>query len=296
LPDGGAITGIAGGEYGLVFQDSAIHRFSYVGSPAIFQRDKISDGIGCVANGALATFGRMTFFLSPRGFYVISDGGLQPIGDQKINDTFWAAYSRADVTNGIRCVIDPKRTLVIWSMPDRLWVYNWTLDRWTDIAVPGLLGLSTGINASVSLEGVDTLYPSGLESVPYSLDDPIFLGGDPLLTVAKSDNAIYAFGASTTLPATLTFATLEPFKGRAARIRRARLGSDATSGVTLSIGASGRLGDSLATTSASVTTTDGYIPIRVSDQFVRFQLDFASGTTWSYATALDFDMAPGGSR
>jgi hypothetical protein len=296
LPDGGAITGLAGGEYGLVFQDTAIHRFSYIGSPAIFQRDKISDGIGCVANGALATFGRMTFFLSARGFYAITDGGLQPIGAQKVDETFWRQYARADVANNIRCAIDPKRTLVIWSMPDRLWIYNWTLDRWTDALVPGLVGLATGINASVSLEGIDTLYPSGIDSVPYSLDDPIFQGGDPFLTVAKTDNAIYSFGSSTNLDATLTFPVLEPFKGRTTRIRRARLSSDAVSGVVLSIGSAKRLGDSLTPTFRQVINSDGYLPIRVTGQFLRFQVTLGAGTTWSYATAIDFDMAPGGSR
>jgi len=185
---------------------------------------------------------------------------------------------------------------VIWSMPGRLWVYNWTLSRWSIIDVPALAGLSTGINASVSLEGVDTLYPSGIDSVPYSLDDPIFQGGDPFLTIAKTDNVIYAFGSSSNLAATFSFPTLEPFKGRHARVRRARLGGDAVSGVTLTISDASRLGDSFSVTTANATNADGYIPIRATNQFLKFQLDIAAGATWSYATALDFDMAPGGSR
>lgn len=294
LPDGGPITGIAGGEFGLVFQDAAIHRFSYVGAPTIFQRDKISDGIGCIANGAIATFGRMTFFLSSRGFYTITDGGIAPIGDQKVNETFWSVYSRADVVNNIRCAIDPKRTLVIWSMPDRLWVYNWTLDRWTDVSIPGLIGLSTGINASVSLEGLDTLYPSGIDSIPYSLDDPIFQGGEQMLTLVKSDNVVYSLGSSNALAATLKFAQNEVFPGRNTRIRRARLYGDATSGVTLTIGAASRLGDAQAITTANTVTATGYIPIRVTDQFLQPQIDIAAGTIWTYAKGLEIEASPGG--
>jgi len=52
IPDGGEITALAGGEYGLVFQRNAINRFSYVGSPLIFQRDKVSDNIGCLTAGS----------------------------------------------------------------------------------------------------------------------------------------------------------------------------------------------------------------------------------------------------
>lgn len=295
LPDGGAITGLAGGEYGLVFQDAAVHRFTYVGTPVIFQRDKIVDGIGCVANGGLATFGRTTFFLSARGFYSISDGGLDPIGDTKVNETFWKLYRRADVQTYVRCVIDPKRSLVIWSMPDRLWVYNWVLKRWSDIAIVGLVGLSTGINASVSLEQIDTLYPGGIDTVPYSLDDPIFQGGDPLLTIVKNDNAVYSFGSSANMSATLAFGVMEPFSNRNTRVRRARLGGDCVSGITVTVNYSQRLGDAFRAITATTTNTAGYIPIRVTDQFLQPVVDFAAGASWSYATELNFDWAPGGS-
>ncbi len=42
IPDGGDITGLAGGEYGLVFLDRAIYRMTYSGSPFFFQFDAIS--------------------------------------------------------------------------------------------------------------------------------------------------------------------------------------------------------------------------------------------------------------
>lgn len=294
LPDGGPITGIAGGEYGLVFQETAIHRFSYVGSPIIFQRDKISDGVGCVAAGSVATQGRMTFFLSQRGFFVVTDGGVEPIGQEKVSRTFWNTYSRSDVVSNIRATIDPQRTLVMWSMPDRIWCYNWTLDRWTDFFVPGVIGISTGANASVTLEAVDTLYPGGIDSVPYSLDDPIFSGGETMLTVAKSDKIIYSFGSSDTLQATLQMPWTEIFKGRTARIRRARVQTDTATGVTLSLDWVNRLGDVASNTQAMTVTASGHMPIRVFARYVRPQVDIQSGSSWNYLRGLDFEAAPGG--
>jgi hypothetical protein len=294
LPDGGPITGLAGGEYGLAFQENAIHRFTYVGTPLIFQRDKISSGIGCLAPGSIAQFGRMAFFLSGRGFYSIVDGELTPIGQNKIDDTFWAAYSRSDVQNNIRATIDPKRALVVWSMLDRLWIYNWVLDRWTDAYIPGLTGVATGMSAGITLDSLDATYPSGIDSIPYSLDDPIFAGGDPMITFVKSDFIIYSFGGATTLEATLQFAKTEPTPGRNSRIRRARLNSDATSGVTLTINYSSRLGDSQSTVSGTTLTTQGYMPIRASGRYIQPTVTFTSSATWTYAQGLALDMAAGG--
>jgi hypothetical protein len=53
LPDGGAITGLAGGEFGLAFQDDAITIFEYVGTPAIFNRRKVSIRSGRCATARL---------------------------------------------------------------------------------------------------------------------------------------------------------------------------------------------------------------------------------------------------
>lgn len=294
LPDGGPITGLAGGEYGLVFQETAIHRFSYVGSPVIFQRDKISDGIGCIAAGAVATHGRMTFFLSQRGFYVVSDGGVEPIGQDQVDDTFWNTYSRSEVLNNVRCAIDPKRTLVMWSMPGRIWCYNWTLQRWTDFDLPGLVGISAGANAAVTLESLDAAYPSGIDSIPYSLDDPIFSGGETMLTVAKSDNAIYSFGSSSPLQATFQLPWIEMFKGFTSRVRRARVETDATSGVTLSIDGIAQLGGTATTVQAMTITATGHMPIRVFNRYLRPKVEIAAGTAWTFAKALDFEAAQGG--
>ena len=50
FPDGGIVRGVAGGEAGIVFQDQAIRRMSYVpGSPIIFQIDRITQDKGLFA-------------------------------------------------------------------------------------------------------------------------------------------------------------------------------------------------------------------------------------------------------
>lgn len=296
LPDGGPITGLAGGEYGLVFQERAIHRMTYVGTPVIFERDKIVDGVGSIAPGSVATFGRMTFFLSPRGFYSISDGGLTPIGNQKVDATFWSTYTRAQVKASIQSIIDPKNSLVIWSMPGQLWIYNWVLARWTMANVAGAIGLETGITPPVSLEGVDVLYPGGIDTVPVSLDSVIFLGGDPMVSIARNDNKIYALASTNNLAATLQLPMSEPFGAKVARIRRARVIGDMTTGVTVTVGCASRIGDAQTSVSGTTMTASGHVPLRAAGRVVQPTLTIAYGTPWSFLRGLEFDQAPGGSR
>lgn len=300
LPDGGPITGLAGGEYGLVFQDQAIHRFSYVGAPLIFQRDKVSESVGSIAPGSVAQFGRMAFFLSGRGFYAFADGELMPIGREKVDRTFWETYDRADVVDSIRSAIDPARSLVIWSMPGRLWVYNWDLQRWADFDMPDAIGLATGVNSAVSLEDIDTLYPDGgsgnVDAVPFSLDDPISQGGAPLLTIAQDDGKIYAFASGSPLQATVMLPRMEYVPGRDARVRRMRLIGDVTDLVTLTVGHSQRLGDVVSEVDAQTITAAGDMPIRVRGRYLQPKFTIAAGADWSYLRGYEATLAAGAKR
>lgn len=300
LPDGGAVTGLAGGEAGLVFQESGITRFSYVGAPLIFRRDKVSEEVGSVAPGGVVQFGRNVFFLSHRGFYAYVDGGLQPIGKNRVDATFWATYTLADVKTYIRAAIDPNRSLAIWSMPDRLWIYNWDIERWSEVHVQGLVGVSVSINASVTLEGVDTLYPASgpgdIDQVPISLDDPLLQGGGSMLVFAMSDNILYSFGSATSLEATIRMARREMTPGRDTRIRCARVFGDMTGGITLGIGVQRRLGDAATMVEAQTMQASGRIPVRIAGRFMQPSVRIAAGTSWTYVRGLEFEYVSGGRR
>ena len=47
IPDAGAITGLVGGEYATILLEKAIARASYVGSPLIYQIDRVETSRGC---------------------------------------------------------------------------------------------------------------------------------------------------------------------------------------------------------------------------------------------------------
>ena len=284
IPDGGPVTGLAGGEVGLVFQADAIHEFSYVGKPKIFNRRKVSSQVGTMAHGSIAQAGRKVFFLHRRGFYMYENGGLSPIGKFKVDRTFLATYSASEIEANLRAAIDPDRSLVIWSMPDRLWVYNWDQDKWSDVMLSGLVGVSTGATSSATLESIAVTYPS-IEDVTPALDDAFWNGGAPLLLIAKTDNILYSAGTGSNLEAIFRLPRIEMYPGQEAHVRTFRIIGDPIA-ATVSIDARRRLADSPVNVVSSDLRANGDVPIRSSGRYVQPQITLANGAVWDFIQGL----------
>lgn len=292
LPDNGAITGLAGGEFGLAFQDEAVNIFEYVGTPAVFTRRKVSNNIGALCHGSIGQHGRQTFFYSRRGFYKFVDGEVQAVGRNKVDRTFRTTYSVSEIVNNLRCAIDPERSLVIWSMPDRLWVYNFEQDMWSDVAVVGIVGIATGRTASLTLEDIAVTFPS-IEDVTPALDDPFWRGGDPMLLVALTDGKLYSFGSSSNLEASFRLPQLEPNPGRVSHVRNSRIIGNFTS-TQVSIDCRARMGDSATNVVSSDLRTNGEVPIRASGRYVQPEITLAAASEWSSVQGLELEATAGG--
>lgn len=292
LPDGGPVTGLAGGEFGLAFQDEAIHVFEYVGTPLIFQRRKVASNIGALCHGGIGQHDRKYFFYSRRGFYKYIDGEVAPIGRNKVDRTFRNTYSTSDIVNNLRCTIDPERSLVIWSMPDRLWIYNFDNDMWSDVAITGIVGISTGQTASLTLEDIAVTFPS-IENVTPPFDDPFWRGGSPLLMIALNDQKLYTFGASQNLQGEFQLPQLEPNPGRVTHVRNSRVIGNSDQ-VQVSIDCRATMGDSPVNVTSADLRANGEIPIRASGRFIQAEVIYPATATWSSVQGFDYEAAAGG--
>ena len=161
LPDGGDITGITGGEFGIVFLEKAIVRMSYIGSPLFFQFDTISRNVGCIEGGSIAQYGGISYFLSDDGFYSCNGQQVIGIGSEKVDRYFFNNANIGDI-DSISAAIDPERNLVIWNYTTvsgnrALLIYNFETQKWceadTDVDV-----LSTLATAGTTLDAIDTAY------------------------------------------------------------------------------------------------------------------------------------------
>lgn len=178
FPDGGIVRGVAGGEFGTVFQDQAIRRMSYIpGSDLIFQIERIAQDQGLFAPYSIVRAGVYIFFHSAQGFFKIAPGGLpEPIGREKVDRSFFTDLDKTDLKLFIG-VSDPRATRVFWAYKstsettgayDKIIGYDYVLDRWFQIDMSGeyLLGLS---QPGLTLESLDTL-SSSIDALAASLD------------------------------------------------------------------------------------------------------------------------------
>jgi len=294
---GGEIKGIAGGEYGVILQRFRLVRMERTGdATAPFSFSEITPNFGCASAGSIAQAGRTIFFLSDRGFMALEDGqSLKPIGNEKFDQAFRDSIGPDDYEK-IWAAVDPKRSLVLWGIPGtpgRIWVYNWVIDRASTIEVP-FLGMFAGYENSLTLEDVAAVYPN-LDTMPYSLDDPRFQGGDPRLYIVDRQSRIGAFSGPN-LAATISIGWQALADPAVARVRSVVPMSDAASGITVTIDARQQMGGPMGVVTSGAIQTSGRVPIRARGRYMAITTKIAAGTPWSYATGLDCDYDKGGVR
>lgn len=301
--DGGDVKGIAGGEYGLIIQRSTVRKMTYIGDTTTdtdviipFQFDVLSPDTGAITAGSIAQSGRRVYFLSDRGFMFCDGTDVTPIGNERVDATFFALHGR-DNLDVMSAAIDPRRFTVAWLIPGtpgRVWIYNWALDRWSIIEVSAK-GILAGFTTNVSLESLDTLYPGGLETIPYSLDDVRFAGGDPLLLVIDP-NGEFGYLSGPNMPARFAICQTEMIPGARTRMRWLRPVGDAISGVTAAISAKQRLGDVAASFTTATLNDSGDMPTRVTGRYIGTTINYAAGADWSFVQGLEFTIEKGEGR
>lgn len=70
----GQITGLIGGEYGLVFKRNSVWRMSYRGLPELYKFDQLSRGTGTAWAQSIVQVDNDTYFWGSNGIFVIKDG------------------------------------------------------------------------------------------------------------------------------------------------------------------------------------------------------------------------------
>ena len=303
MADVSEITGIIGGETGLIFTRTGIYRMEYVGAPLIFTFDKVSNR-GCDYAGSIAALSSDdVFYLAEDGFLRYKAGEVVPIGAERVNDYFFTDFDRTKL-NDIQAIVDPSRDLVLWSYPatdgggvnNRLLAYNYVTDGWGIATIPhDFVGLSR--QSGTTMEGLDAEYPN-LDAMTVTLDSSRFSGGPEFLCLAVGDDVNGSTLNSldgATLDLELTTGEFEPTEKRVVLMRSISPhieASDAT--VTAAIGGRSRQIDPLTFNAAASVNAENLIPCRKSARY--FAVKFTASGEWSQAFGLSLDGTPVGRR
>ncbi|NPV22856.1 hypothetical protein [Bradyrhizobium aeschynomenes] len=299
FPDGGIVRGVAGGEAGIIFQDQAIRRMSYVpGSPIIFQIDRITQDKGLYAPYSIIRAGERIFFYAGQGFHKIEPGGVpQPIGREKVDRTFLADLDKGNLQLLIGAA-DPRSTRVFWSYKsvsgaigsyDKLLGYDFLLDRFFSVAATGeyLLGMS---QTGLTLENLDSI-SSSIDAMTLSLD-AYATAVQPEIAQFSAGHVLGFFRGSN-LEATIESAEQGTDDNRI-MIRGFRPVTDATA---LYGSVSARdTPSALAVASAEIAVNGrtGRCDVRKDTRYARFKVRIPAAASWTFCAGVVPDLSVSG--
>jgi hypothetical protein len=289
--DGGNITGLTGGEIGLILLERAIVRMTYIGSPYFFQFDTISRGIGCVEGNSVAQYGGLTFFLGEEGFYSCDGQAVNAIGNEKVDRWFWS-NANPSLLNKMSVTVDPFRKIVVWNFIDNfakktLIIYNWQVQKWT-YGITDVDYVASSASAGATLEGMD-LY-GNMDTIETSFDSPLFSGGKFLFSGAKGNKIVTFTGQPS-----------------AAQIDTGLIGSQYPSVVTLArplvdAGSADVAIASQVTLNQVVdfgtyvpATSENRVSLRSAGKYHKLSIK-PTGANWSNIIGVDIEIASQGSR
>lgn len=295
LPDGGIVRGVAGGEFGTIFQDQAIRRMVYLpGSPLVFQIERVTQDQGLYAPYSIVRAGDTIFFRSAKGFYRIDPGSLPTqIGQERVDRTLFKDLDK----NNLQLFIgasDPRSTRVFWAYKsvngndgqyDTLLGYDKTLDRFFKVAVSGeyLMGLS---QSGITLEGLDAI-STNIDTMTTPWDD-YATSVTPEISQVNSDHML-SFFRGPNLEATLETAE-QGGDGRRMRIRGFRPITDA---VTVYGSVSTRETQQTPAVSGNeilVNARTGKCDVNVSTRYSRIKSRIPEGQAWTFCAGVEPDI------
>lgn len=294
-PRYGKITGIVGGRWGLVFQERAIWRMTFVGSPKVFEFEEVATDRGCVAPDSIATIGYQTFFLSRGGFCVTNGSEVEWLGSGRINKWFEAARDASNVSMTqaainwpMRCIVWSYRVPGVAGFQNQI-IYSFTANKFTT-AEQAVDILVQANQDALTLSDLATLFPSGLGTMSaYEIGTSEWQAQDQIFACFVDSGSTSYFAPFTGDAAEATIETgdysLEP--GRRARVTGIGPLAEVSTG-TLTARVRSRATQGGVQTSSAWTSRadDGFAPANADNWYHAFGQRMAAGAVWDKASGL----------
>ena len=302
LPDGGDIQAFVGGEVGIIFQRRSIQRMVFAGPPLTFNFDKISLTLGCWANGSVAAYGDLIFFLAENGFHMLRGGQeVSPIGDGKIDLWFRANVNSASLHTMSSAINPAGKTYVVGftsndstdEKPDTFLVYHWPTGQWSKVNQRHDLLYQGITQQGYNLDTIDALNPdppntTGIDGMNFSFDSNIFntVGA---LGLSMFDVGHYnGFFTGEPRSGAVSTGDLQFTPGRKSLLLGCRpIAEGTTVGINIQDFTRDRLQDSSIAGPVSPANYRGIVPMRNSGRYHRLRMSIPIGSAWTHMIGID---------
>lgn len=295
----GLVSGLAGADV-AIFQERCIWRGQYIGPPAIFSFQVVESARGTPAPGSIISVGPVVYYLADDGFYVFDGAQSVPIGQNKVDRTFWAEVDQAYLYR-ITSAADPLNKIIYWAYPgpqnsggtpNRILAYHYALGRWTRIE-QDVEFLVQAMTLGYTLEQLDAF--GTLETLPFSLDSRAWTGNRLNLAAFMTSHKLGLFSGAA-LEATMDTREAQFNPKGSAHISRVWPIVDTLS-AAVAVGSRDRVADSVTwTSSTSMTSTTGSCPLRSTGRYQRARVTIPAGAFWHNAQGVDVEVRPAGRR
>lgn len=301
--EGGWIQGVVGGlgsADGVVIQERALWRVTYVGPPLVFTFDLVEGARGTPAPGSIIQLGGTVAYLGEDGFYLFDGMTSRPIGSEKIDKTFFADFDQAYASR-MSSAVDPINKIFYWAypgagntngVPNRLLAYNWAIDRWSQIDMTTELVFRAG-TFGYTADSADGLGFT-VDTSPFGPDSRFWAGGKSILGGFDPAHRLGFFSGSP-LPATIETGDFDLGDGQRVYVSGLRPVAD-SGAITAAIGYRDVQSQPLSFTVATPPAPDGFCPQHIAARFARARISIAGGATWSHLSAYEARLQPEGAR
>jgi len=276
----------------------------FVGSPLIFQFDKVHAQIGAYAPQAAVRYQNDTYFLAEDGFYAFDGSAVKPIGRGKVDRFFYDDLATAN-SNRVWAFVDAPNKIIIWAYPsgsnsggnpDKFLVYSWAFDRWALVTGLNIEILCQSVTTGYTLDALDGLY-SSIDSIPVSLDSTQWQGGQFVNAAFNSSHQLQRFNGSA-MAATIETGEFQLFPDTRAQISEVRPMADGLSAsTTVSVINRNNLTESASIGgSAAFPNATGFCQFRTQARYFRVRMVTAANTDFLHLIGVQVKGTPMGRR
>tara|TARA_R110000803_G_scaffold23517_3_gene57648 strand:+ start:5338 stop:6786 length:1449 start_codon:yes stop_codon:yes gene_type:complete len=277
-PGGGSVQRIFGGEYAVILFEHAIYRVNYVGSPNVFQFDEIETDRGLFTPGAAAQNGSIIYYLDSDGFYAFNGSVSQPIGNERVDNWFWANFD-ASQSGRVSCAIDHDSKCVVWSFPsggniagkpNKMIIFNFEVNRWSYVELDHDIILPL-LTSDITIDTLDNLN-SDVDDLTISVDSRVLFEGSALLGIM--DSFKLASNQGSPVDAVIESKEMQPSQGKRSRITEVWPLIDGGT-TTVQVGTRDRQQDTTSWSTATSINATGFAPVNVEGRYVRVRTNLS---------------------